>query len=107
MQKTAHSRINSSSVALLLKVWLVFIPASKTIAAKNLLGRAIGKAKFPANECECQSQQLRSPYGCFWLFFFSDHCSLGTFHFILPSPVFTTYFAEATKVKKAATGRPV
>jgi len=53
-------------------------------AAKIILGEAGREAMLALNECEHQSQQLRTSHGCFWLFFFSDHCSLGTLHFILP-----------------------
>jgi len=64
-------------------------PVMITTAAKRNLGKAVGKTTIPANECECQSQQMRPPHGCFWLFFFSDHCSLLTRHFSLHSPPFS------------------
>jgi hypothetical protein len=38
------------------------------------------------NECDCQNQQERLQHGCFVAFFFSTHCSLGTFHFFLLFP---------------------
>ena len=58
-------------------------PVMITTAAKRNLGKAVGKTSIPANECECQSQQLQPPHGFFWLFFFSDHCSLLTAHLAL------------------------
>jgi hypothetical protein len=55
----------------------------KTAAKKNL-GKATRKATLMPNEFDCQNQKRRLHLGCYVAFFFSSHCSLGTFHFFLP-----------------------
>jgi hypothetical protein len=56
----------------------------KTTAAKNLLGKAVWKATLTASEIDRQNHHRPRPHGSLLLFFFSDHCSLGTFHYFLP-----------------------
>jgi hypothetical protein len=53
-------------------------------ATKRILGKAVRKATLAANEYDRQNQKRPWRHCCCAAFFFSDHCSLGTFHFFLP-----------------------
>ena len=50
----------------------------------NNLVQAVWISTLAAHEYGFQNQQRRQPHSCFVAFFFSAHCSLGTFYFILP-----------------------
>ena len=58
-------------------------PAQKTATSRNL-GKADWRATLKANEFDRQNQKRPSRHRYFVAFFFSAHCSLGTFHFFLP-----------------------
>jgi hypothetical protein len=52
--------------------------------SKRILNKAVWRATLATNECDRQNQKRPSRHRCFVAFFFSAHCSLGTFHFFLP-----------------------
>ena len=56
----------------------------KKTAAKRNLGKAVWRATLATNECDRQNQKRPSRHCCCVAFFFSAHCSLGTFHFFRP-----------------------